>query len=1062
MSSGPELPSGTVTFLFTDIEGSTRLLKQLRERYAEALADHLRILRQAFAEHGGREIDTQGDSFFVAFRRVKDAVAAAVAAQQALADHSWPDGAMLRVRMAIHTAEPTVGEERYVGLGVHRAARICAAGHGGQVLVSQTTRELLRDDPLPDISARDLGEHQLKDLDEPERIYQLVAPGLAESFPPLASAAPAPFAGREGELAEAATHELVRGWRRLDRRLVLGAAVAAAVVGTVLGVLLMRGGGSNARASGEVAANAVGVIDVKSGKIAAEIPVGDAPRGVTWGDGSIWVANTDGNTVSRIDPSTNNVRQTIRVGGSPAGLATSGDAVWVANGLDGTVSRIDPATNEVVETTVVGNGPSGVVYGEGAVWISNSADGTVSRIDPHTGRVTRTLPAAVGATGVAVASHRIWVLSESTGTLVVLDPRSGKVQDRVGVGVDPDAVTAGAGAVWVANRADGTVSKVDPGTRVVTDTIRVGRRPDAIAAGPGGVWVANGADGTLTRIDPSSDTVVKTVRLENPPQGLALSPDGLYVAVRSSGLEHSGGTLAVLSDFGPDFIDPALSYSSVGWSILTMTNDGLVAFRRVGGSQGVQLVPDLAASLPAPTGGTTYTFQLRPGIRYSNGKLVQPGDFRRAIERVFEARPPSGGVPLYQGIIAARRCVSEKRCDLSSGIVTNRVARTITFHLTKPDPDFLTKLALPFAFAVPDGTRSRDVGTHPVPATGPYLIAAYRKKNEALRLVRNRNFREWSPDAQPQGYPDTISWSWRFGHDVSARTRAVERAAADVALHLAPPLSKQQLDILVARYASQLHISTAAATNYFFLNTRVPPFDDVRVRRAVNYAFDRETFARLLGRAYAPTCQILPPNFPAFRRTCPYLPGGTASLDKARQLVKSSGTTGARVTVWVPSPIAVQGRYMVSVLDSLGYRARLKTVQLVPDVSAYFNKILDSRLRVQTGYDGWVADFPSAGSFIHEQFSCAAFVPGSPQQTSDPTGWCNRSIDAQMDRAAAVQAQDPPAAALLWQRIERELLAQAIVVPTYNRGDVDLVSKRVGNYQYHPQWGALLDLLWVK
>jgi DNA-binding SARP family transcriptional activator/class 3 adenylate cyclase len=189
MNSGPGLPGGTVTFLFTDIEGSTRLLKQLRERYADALAEHQRILRDAFAEHGGHEIDTQGDSFFVAFRRAKDAVAAAVACQRRLREHEWPDGAELNVRMGIHTGEPTAAGERYIGVGVHRAARISAAGHGGQVLVSQTTRELLRDDPLPDVTLRGLGEHQLKDLDEPERLYQVAAPGLLDEFPPLRIAA---------------------------------------------------------------------------------------------------------------------------------------------------------------------------------------------------------------------------------------------------------------------------------------------------------------------------------------------------------------------------------------------------------------------------------------------------------------------------------------------------------------------------------------------------------------------------------------------------------------------------------------------------------------------------------------------------------------------------------------------------------------------------------------------------------------------------------------------------------------------------------------------------------
>ena len=143
MSSAAERPTGTVTFLFTDVEGSTRLLRELRDDYATALADHQRIIRAALAENDGSEIDTQGDSFFAAFRRVKDAVGAAVDAQRALAAHTWPQGKQLRVRMGMHTGEPTVSEDGYLGLGVHRAARICSAGHGGQVLLSQATVALL-------------------------------------------------------------------------------------------------------------------------------------------------------------------------------------------------------------------------------------------------------------------------------------------------------------------------------------------------------------------------------------------------------------------------------------------------------------------------------------------------------------------------------------------------------------------------------------------------------------------------------------------------------------------------------------------------------------------------------------------------------------------------------------------------------------------------------------------------------------------------------------------------------------------------------------------------------
>jgi predicted ATPase/class 3 adenylate cyclase len=187
-------PHGTVTFLFTDIEGSTRLLQELGDEYADILADHRRVLREAFARHGGVEVGTEGDSFFVAFAKASDALAAAAAAREALADGP------VRVRMGLHTGEPTVTDEGYVGIDVHRAARIAAAGHGGQVLVSQATRDLAGADRL-----RDLGVHRLKDLAAPERLYQLDD----GEFPPLRSVdqtnlpvQPTPFVGRERELAE--------------------------------------------------------------------------------------------------------------------------------------------------------------------------------------------------------------------------------------------------------------------------------------------------------------------------------------------------------------------------------------------------------------------------------------------------------------------------------------------------------------------------------------------------------------------------------------------------------------------------------------------------------------------------------------------------------------------------------------------------------------------------------------------------------------------------------------------------------------------------------------------
>jgi predicted ATPase/class 3 adenylate cyclase len=206
------LPTGTVTFLFTDIEGSTALLQRLGDRrYAEVLAEHQRLLRDAFAEGNGQEIDTQGDAFLVAFPRARDAVATAVAAQQALVKHPWPDGASLRVRMGLHTGEPVSEAGGYVGLDLHRAARICSAGHGGQILLSRTVGDLSAAELPPGVSLRDLGTHRLKDLKEPTHLFQVVHPDLPSDFAPLRSLDVLPnnlprqltsFIGREKEMAE--------------------------------------------------------------------------------------------------------------------------------------------------------------------------------------------------------------------------------------------------------------------------------------------------------------------------------------------------------------------------------------------------------------------------------------------------------------------------------------------------------------------------------------------------------------------------------------------------------------------------------------------------------------------------------------------------------------------------------------------------------------------------------------------------------------------------------------------------------------------------------------------
>jgi peptide/nickel transport system substrate-binding protein len=538
------------------------------------------------------------------------------------------------------------------------------------------------------------------------------------------------------------------------------------------------------------------------------------------------------------------------------------------------------------------------------------------------------------------------------------------------------------------------------------------------------------------------------------------------VGVRDAGPSHRGGTLVLLNPASRfDSIDPAIQHNVLPAQLLGMTNNGLVSFKHVGGRDGTQLVPDLATSLPLPAAdGRTYTFRLRAGIRHSNGVPVRAGDIRRGIERAFKLK--GAGVSFYDGIVGAGQCARDRpRCDLSRGIVADDPRRTITFKLTSPDPDFLYKLALPFAYAIPPGTPDHDVGRQPVPATGPYMIASYWPNHE-LRLVRNPEFREWSSAARPDGYANEIVW--KLGVSPDEGTAAVLDGRADWMLSIGQALPAARLRDLELRYPSQLHANPLMQTDYMILNVNVPPFDDVRVRRAVNYALDRRAIARLFGASGAqPTCQVLPPQMPGYVRYCPYSrrPGRDGAwrapdLSTARRLIAASGTRGMKVVLWntpQPGTFLEEGRATVALLRRLGYRASMR---LVPD-ALYARHSGNSRYRVQISSGGWSADYPSPSSFIKLKLTCGAFVPAT-DYNHNAGGFCDPALDRQVARAQRVQAWHPEQAAVLWRRIERRLVDQAVWLPMVTPNTTDLVSRRTGNYQFHPLWGLLVDQLWVR
>ncbi|MBD0347713.1 MAG: hypothetical protein ICV59_01050 [Thermoleophilia bacterium] len=1025
---------GTVTFVFTDIEGSTRLVHELGERYGEVQSTHRRLIRTAFAAHGGDEVDTQGDSFLYVFGRARDAALATADAQRALAACEWPDGVQLRVRMGMHTGEPGVSEEGYHGVGVHRAARVMAAAHGGQVLASQASAAVLGDERLPGIELRDLGQHELKDLDRPERIFQLDIDGLPTGFPPLRTQ----------------TAAVARPFYR--RPLLVGAAAGVVAAAVAIPVFAIAGGSGGGQTLDAVQDNAVAAIDASSGDIVDEAPDIPSPERVAAGANAVWVTSSKGGgSVIRLDPESHDVEDTIEVGSGPQGIAYGAGAVWVANSLDGTVSRISPETNEVVETYSVGNTPSAIAVGHDSVWVTNADDRTVSRVDATTGDARTTIPVDAAARGLAIGGGAVWLTDPVGNAVVRLDPASQTVVGRINVGSGPTAIVYGEGRVWVANNLDGTVTRIDVARGTVTGTYPVGVAPNGIAVARDAVWVTDEVTGALVRVDPETGEAVRT-RLGGRPEGVSAVEDSIWVAVQAAGDAHRGGTLKIAWRKG-DFvsIDPARAYGPLPWQLLAATSDGLVGFKKVGGADGNTLVPDLAITLPAPTdGGRTYRFQLREGVRFSTGREVKPSDIRYTLERMFRA-PPDGRPDFYAGIVGGDACLKHpRRCDLGSGVVADDKAGTVTFHLREPDPEFLYKLAMPFAFALPAGTPVK--GDRPVPGTGPYRIAEYRKERR-IRLVRNEHFRVWSRAAQPDGLPDAI--------EVSVIPSAARQAEGVIAgrLDVTSDVARAKIEEARTRHASQLHVTPAALTIAILLNTRRAPFDDVRARRAVAYALDRSRIVEDLGGSEfaAPTCQLLPPNFPAYRSHCRYTTGAGDSWTapdrvRARRLARESGTTGATVNVLVLAqgyqPLVSTSRALVGALRQLGYGVR---VHRRSDPEGYFGEFYSGGARYDAATTAWAQDYPAPGNFLEGIVGCV----------QNPYS-CDRAIDRRIRADRALQARDPQAAVNAWAALDRELARRAGAIGAINLRAMDFVSRRVGNYQHHPVFGMLLSQVWVR
>ena len=525
--------------------------------------------------------------------------------------------------------------------------------------------------------------------------------------------------------------------------------------------------------------------------------------------------------------------------------------------------------------------------------------------------------------------------------------------------------------------------------------------------------------------------------------------------------QEKGGSLRLLARAAAGTIDPQINYTLQYFQLNYVLYDGLVTFRKAGDTTGFDVVADLAEALPEPANdGKTYVFKLRSGIKFSDGSDLGVDDVVASFQRIFKISGPTAGT-LYNGIVGADKCLAEPAtCTLEGGVVADAAAGTVTINLTAPDGEFLQKIAIPHAVILPSETPSADQGTTPIAGTGPYMIQSY-DPNAALKMVRNPNFKEWSADAQPDGFVDDISYE--FGLTEEAAVTAISNGDADWMFDAPPP---DRLAEIGTTYEKQVFVHPLTAMWYAPMNTNLAPFDNVKARQAVSFAIDRDAIVKLFGGANLgqPACQILPPDFPAHVDYCPYStnPGAKWSapdMEKAKALVQESGTAGQAVTIISEDTVVSRsiGVYLQDVLTELGYKASVQPIS--PNLQ--FTYIQNTNNKVQISISQWFQDYPSPSNFLNILFSCASFHEGSDASVNI-SGFCDEKVDAKMKEALDASIKGPEAALPIWTEVDKLVTDAAPAAVLFTPKRVDFVSSRVQNFTFSPQFYMIVSKVVVQ
>jgi len=433
----------------------------------------------------------------------------------------------------------------------------------------------------------------------------------------------------------------------------------------------------------------------------------------------------------------------------------------------------------------------------------------------------------------------------------------------------------------------------------------------------------------------------------------------------SSGESSSGRVLKGTYLFFPDALDPGLSFTLEGATALHNTYLPLLTYAPENGEAGTKLIPGLAKALPqVDQGGRRYTLFLRPGLEYSDGTPVRASDFRFSIERLFRINSP--GSTFYTGIVGAERFAKTKKGAIT-GISSDDASGKIVIRLTEPSGYFSYILGLQYGALLPPDTPAEDQTAHPPPATGPYVITKV-KPGRSWEYERNP---AWAANGEampdwPDGHVDKIKLEVRS--NANTAVDEVEKGKVDWLKN--PPPPERYAEVRERYEGTQFREQPQISVYYFWMNTQAAPFDDVRVRRAVNYAVDPKALERIYAGTVEATQQVLPQDMPGYEKFDPY----PYNLGKAKKLIAEADPSDRQITLWSLNlpPTDEAGEYYQQVLEKLGFDVTLKQV----DASNYFTVIGNSTTpNLDTGFANWLLDYPHPNDYFAPQLTGEAILP---------------------------------------------------------------------------------------